>query len=142
MHTSTVVVSVRPVDRRESTFRESDVRVEYFSGTGAGGQHRNKKQCSVRAVHVPSGTQVVRQGRSREDNYREAVAALRAAVESEERSRSSREAAATMKSDFGSGMRGDKVRTYRYGDDRVVDHRTGKSARASDAMRGKFSALW
>lgn len=43
---------------------------------------------------------------------------------------------------IGSGMRGDKRRTYRFQDDSVVDHGTGKSARCSDVMRGRFDLLW
>ena len=60
----------------KTEIRDSDLRVEWFSGTGKGGQHRNKHQCSCRLIHIPTGLVEVRQSRSRESNYQEARQAL------------------------------------------------------------------
>jgi protein subunit release factor A len=80
--------------------------------------------------------------RSRESSYREALDALTAALEAEQSAQSHRNENRTRKQQVGSGMRGDKRRTYRFQDDIVVDHVTGKSARCSDAMRGMMDRLW
>lgn len=117
-------------------------RVEWFSGTGKGGQHRNKHQNSARVIHLPTGLKREAQCRSREASYREAMdALLRDLQRAREDSRASSENS-VRSSQVGSGMRGDKRRTYRFQDGTVTDHETGKSARTRDVMRGGFRLLW
>ena len=121
---------------------DSSFRVEWFSGTGKGGQHRNKKQTSCRVIHIPTGLVEARQGRKRESNLREAKEALIQRLANKEQSSIDSQAKALKKSQVGSGMRGDKIRTYRFQDDQVVDHQTGKTARVTKVMKGKFNLLW
>lgn len=116
--------------------------MEWFSGSGAGGQHRNKHQNCARLFHNPTGLKQERQGRSREANYRDAMAALIAMLDHRLHSGSKVAEDNVRRQQIGSGMRGDKRRTYRFQDDTVVDHVSGKSMQASNAMKGKMSSLW
>lgn len=147
VHTSTVTVALTsasqaserdPLTRRS----EADFRIEWFSGSGAGGQHRNRHLNCARLIHIPTGLKQERQGRSREANYRDAMAALVAMLDDHLRSGSKAVEDNVRRHQIGSGMRGDKRRTYRFQDDAVVDHVTGKSMQASKAMRGLMDGLW
>lgn len=147
MHTSTVTVAVMrqaDIDLRSPLMKRdsSDFLVEWFSGSGAGGQHRNKHQNCARILHIPTGLKQERQGRSREANYRDAMVALTATLDDRLWSGSKAVEDDVRRQQIGSGMRGDKRRTYRFQDDTVVDHVTGKSMQASKAMRGMLSTLW
>jgi peptide chain release factor 1 len=129
------------VDAKKVEVDAKTVRTEWFSGTGAGGSHRNKHQNSCRLIHEPTGTTVTSQQRKRAQSYATAWAEL------ETRLQSSAEDSASQTTDrirselIGSGMRADKIRTYRFQDDIVKDHNTGRSAKASHVMRGKFNLL-
>jgi len=146
VHTSTVTVSVTnksvQVDNSYSQRNENDFKIEWFSGTGKGGQHRNKHMNSCRIIHIPTGLSESRQGRKRENNKREAFDAINRKLDEI----SSRDAYLKLKREkkqqVGSGMRGDKIRTYRFQDDRVTDHQTGKNAKCSKVMKGHFELLW
>ena len=147
VHTSTVTVSVinpNLIDNNDDYQKLSDdhFRVEWFSGTGAGGQHRNKKMNSCRLIHIPTGLVEARQGRKRESNLRDAKEALLQLLSNSQQSHRDGQLNRVKKNQIGSGMRGDKIRTYRFQDDQVVDHQTGKSARVSKVMKGKFNLLW
>jgi protein subunit release factor A len=93
-------------------------------------------------VHVPTGLKQERQGRSRDANYRDAMAALISMLDERLRSGSKAAEDDARRKQIGSGMRGDKRRTYRFQDDTVVDHVTGKSMQTSKAMRGAIGLLW
>lgn len=116
--------------------------MEWFSGSGAGGQHRNRHLNCARLIHIPTGLKQERQGRSREANYRDAMAALVAMLDERLVSGSKAVEDDVRRQQIGSGMRGDKRRTYRFQDDTVVDHVSGKSIQASKAMKGGFTSLW
>ena len=121
---------------------DRDLSVTWFSGTGAGGQHRNKTQNSCRLKHVPTGIVTTAQTRSRDNSYRLAFADLEKKL-NELKGAQTRGMIATMKKkQVGSGMRGDKVRTYRFRDDTVKDHRTDKEATCASVMSGRFDKLW
>ncbi|MBY3432575.1 hypothetical protein HFN89_00110 [Rhizobium laguerreae] len=83
-----------------------------------------------------------RQGRSREANFRDAMTALIAMLDDHLRSGSKAAEDDVRRQQISSGMRGDKRRTYRFQDDTVVDHITGKSMQASKDMKGWISTLW
>lgn len=148
VHTSTVTVAVTSspaegtLDRTLLQRSEADFRVEWFSGSGAGGQHRNRHLNCSRIWHVPTGLKQERQGRSREANYRDAMEALIGMLDDRLRSGSKAVEDDVRRQQIGSGMRGDKRRTYRFQDDVVTDHVTGKSMQASKAMRGGLPSLW
>ena len=145
VHTSTVTVSITdPTIKANNKYfqrDESDYRIEWFSGTGKGGQHRNKHQNSCRMFHIPTGLKQERQGRKREDNLREAKTELNKMLDLQSSQEKSSQLSSIKKSQIGSGMRGDKFRTYRFQDDPVVDHRTGKKAKCTKIMKGRFDLL-
>lgn len=143
VHTSTVTVSVLADDERKAfELREADLEYRWFSGTGAGGQHRNKHQCCLELTHVPTGINRKAQGRSREANAKEARAELLAALSQADGDDAHQDRNATRAAQVGLGMRADKRRTYRFQDDRVVDHGTGRTAKASHFMRGRIELMW
>lgn len=117
-------------------------RIEWFSGTGKGGQHRNKKKCSCRLHHIPTGLCETRQGRSRENNYNDAKNALGALLDQKKREEEHSATSDEKKAQVGSGMRGDKTVTLRFQDDRVQHHETGKSTTTKRYMRGYMDDVW
>lgn len=129
-------------DIRLITFNEDDFKIEWYSGTGAGGSNRNKKQCSCRITHVPTGTISTAQCRSRINSLEEARQSLIKKLTLELNLKNDSELANNRKDKVGSGMRGDKIRTYRLQDDIVKDHNTNKSANATKVLKGNFDLLW
>jgi len=129
-------------DDRLSQRGDDDFRVEWFSGTGKGGQHRNKHQNCCRYIHIPTGMKKEATGRSRETNQRDAREAL--LIELDRQIQDARsDALSTIRRDqTGTGMRGDKIRTYRFQDDVVKDSRSGRIASVEKVMRGNFDLLW
>jgi len=143
VHTSTVTVAViDPSDQPAGRIIDPrDLALEWYSGTGKGGQHRNKKACCLRLTHLPSGLVQTATGRERNANYRDALAALERRLAENAAARRHDATNAARRAQLGSGERGDKIRTYRAQDDRVIDHRTGRAARLADVMAGDFSGL-
>jgi len=139
-------VTVAVIDRIEgigpSTIPEYDLRVEWYSGTGAGGQHRNKHQNSCRITHIPSGLVATAQTRSRQNSYNLAIQNIKETLDNETKRLYNNNIASTRKDQVGTGMRGDKIRTYRFQDDRVQDHTTGKTASTKKVLAGHFELLW
>jgi peptide chain release factor 1 len=125
-----------------AALRDADVRERWFSGTGAGGQHRNKHQNSVELHHLPTGLRRSAQTRSRETSRRAAWEALATALSAQTESRAALDMNLLRTGQIGLGMRADKRRTYRFRDDRVVDDLTGLSASCSRVMRGQVDLLW
>lgn len=142
VHTSTVTVAVIDPSQPKFELDQKDLRIEWYSGTGAGGQHRNKHQNSARVTHVPSGTVVTAQCRSRENSLSQAMDTIVERLDSVFRNQYNSNVASTRKQQVGSGMRGDKIRTYRFQDDRVQDHISNKVASAKKVLAGNFDLLW
>jgi peptide chain release factor 1 len=145
VHSSTVTVSV--LERAQSSDlhamrRKEDFSYRWFGATGAGGQHANKHHNSLELTHLPTGLSVKAQGRSRAANERQAMDALLAKLDAESHTAGYREQNAIRSGQIGSGMRGDKRRTYRFRDDQVEDHQTGKRTSARKFMRGDLELLW
>ena len=144
VHTSTVTVAV--IDRIEgfgpSSIPQSDLKIEWYSGTGAGGQHRNKHQNSCRITHLPSGLIVTSQTRSRQNSLNAAMADLQQRLDAETKRLYNNTIASDRKQQVGSGMRGDKIRTYRFQDDVVKDHLTNKTSSVKKILAGNFDLLW
>lgn len=145
VHSSTVTVAVLWKGDTEissqPTIDEADIEIAWYSGSGAGGQHRNKHMNSVRLRHGPTGLVRTAQCRAREDSYRNALAALTDAVHAMERSGRARDVNRARKRQIGSGMRGDKIRTWRYQDGLVVDHRTGAKTQIERVRAGDWNGL-
>jgi len=146
VHTSTVTVAVTNVDvqtdDRYDMLDDEYFRVEWFSGTGKGGQHRNKHQNSCRMFHIPTGLMESRQGRKREANLKDAKQALLNLLTEHKDQANADEISAIRKHQVGSGMRGDKVRTYRFQEDRVIDHNTNKTLQIKKVFRGNMDKFW
>ena len=142
MHSSTVTVAVLDPSVVSFTVNDADIKLEWFSGTGKGGQHRNKHQTSCRLIHLPTGIVCTSQTRSRDTSYREAREALETRVAEVHMSSHQRTQAITRRLQVGSGERGDKVRTYRFQDGTAKDHRTGAVIPLSRFMSGDIQLLW
>lgn len=141
--TSTVTVAVLPmVSEEELAIPDSDLDWETTRGSGAGGQNRQKNETAVRVRHVPTGTVAYCcDERSQHRNKARALEVLRARLYAKNIQESQDAENAARKAQLGSGQRGDKVRTYRFQDDRVVDHRVGKKVRLADVLAGDLDAL-
>jgi len=146
VHTSTVTVAVLPLASATAAswdkIQDADITTEWFSGTGKGGQHRNKHQNSCRLRHEPTGIVVTAQCRKRSQSYAEAHTELERRVREQLDTQSQSERSALRSSQVGSGMRADKIRTYRFQDDQIKDHQTGRTAKCSQVMRGRFDLLY
>ena len=97
---------------------------------------------SVRLIHIPSGTKQECQGRKRDSNLKIAMASMNERLDSQLNVGTKDITDDIRKKQIGSGMRGDKRRTYRFQDDTVVDHVTNKYEKASKVMKGGFEKLW
>lgn len=142
VHTSTVTVAITDPSEFKTTIQEQDLRIEWYSGTGAGGQHRNKHQNSCRITHIPSGIVATAQCRSRENSLNEARTAIIDKIDNISKMQYNTDIAVDRRRQVGTGMRGDKIRTYRFQDDRVQDHITGKAASTKKVLQGNFDLLW
>jgi peptide chain release factor 1 len=142
VHTSTVTVAVIDPATIKTTINDRDLKIEWYSGTGAGGQHRNKHQNSCRITHIPTGTVATSQCRSRENSYAEALSTIHERVDNNAQMMYNNAVSSDRRTQVGTGMRGDKIRTYRFQDDRVQDHLTDKVASNTKVLAGYFDLLW
>lgn len=143
VHTSTVTVAVLDtVESNKITLTARDLVVEWFSGTGKGGQHRNKHANSCRLKHIPTGLVTTSQTRSRVNSYANALQALQTLLEQQHAQAINTHGNGIRRQQIGSGQRGDKTRTLRFQDDQVIDHRNSKTISARDFMMGKMHVLW
>lgn len=141
-HTSSVKVALVDTDYNETELVDSDLKVSWFSGTGKGGQRRNKCQTSCRMVHIPTGFSETRtSGRSREQNYQECKQAISNRLNQLDKSNFSAKTGEQYKA-AGSGQRGDKIRTIRFQDNQAWDDRTGKIISAKSYMNGGMKEFW
>lgn len=123
-------------------YKDSEFKIEWYSGTGAGGQHRNKHQNSCRITHLSTGQTTTAQCRSRQNSLEQAKKALLNILNSSIYKQHKNIVAENRKEQVGSGMRGDKIRTYRFQDDIVIDHRTNKKYSVKKIMIGYFDLFW
>ena len=129
IHTSTATVAVLPVvEDVEIEINPSDIKMEVFRASGAGGQHINKTSSAVRLIHEPTGIVVECQTeRSQFQNKDNAMKMLRTKLYEIEKEKQDSEVANARKSQVGSGDRSEKIRTYNYPQGRITDHRIGMS---------------
>jgi peptide chain release factor 1 len=128
IHTSTATVVALPeITDREITINPQDLEWQFTRAGGHGGQNVNKVSTAVRLVHKPTGIVTEsRQERFQEANRQIALELLRSRLWEKEEERKTREVVG-YRSPIGRGMRSEKIRTYNYPQDRITDHRIGKS---------------
>lgn len=129
VHTSTAIVSVLPeLEDFDLHIRPEDIEFEAFRAGGNGGQNVNKVSSAVRIKHTPSGIVVVSSNeRSQLQNREIAMQILRAKLWEAEVSKRNESMAELKLTQVGKGDRSEKIRTYNFPQDRVTDHRIGKS---------------
>ncbi len=126
IHTSacTVAVMPEPDEAAAVQINPSDLRIDTFRASGAGGQHINKTDSAVRVTHIPTGIVAECQDdRSQHRNKARALQVLAARIQASERAQRSAAEAATRKGLIGSGDRSDRIRTYNFPQGRLTDHR-------------------
>lgn len=128
VHTSTVTVAVLPeADDVEFEINEAtDLKIDVFRASGAGGQHINKTESAVRITYLPTGLVVECQDeRSQHKNKERALKVLRSKLYEEQQRAQENEIAAVRRSQVGTGDRSERIRTYNFPEGRVSDHRIG-----------------
>ncbi len=127
IHTSTATVAVLPEAQDvDVEINPSDLQIDTYRASGAGGQHVNKTESAIRIIHIPTGTVVECQDeRSQHKNKDKAMKILRSRILEAEREKQMSSIADERKSQVGTGDRSERIRTYNYPQGRISDHRIG-----------------
>ena len=145
IHTSACTVAVMPeaegVDEVEIS--KSDLRIDTYRASGAGGQHVNKTDSAVRITHLPSGIVVECQDeRSQHKNRARAMSLLQAKLLSSAQDKQAEEQAEQRRNLVGSGDRSDRIRTYNFPQGRLTDHRINLTLyKLPEIMEGELGAV-
>ncbi|MCY9591759.1 peptide chain release factor 1 [Paenibacillus chitinolyticus] len=136
IHTSTSTVGVMPeMEEIDIEIKDSDIRVDTFCSSGAGGQSVNTTKSAVRVLHVPTGIMATCQdGKSQNDNKAKALQVLRARIYDVKRQEEEAKYAGERKSKVGTGDRSERIRTYNFPQSRVTDHRIGLTLHKLDTI--------
>ena len=144
IHTSTATVLVMPeVETSNIEIKESDIKMDVYHSSGAGGQSVNTANSAVRLTHIPTGVVVTCQTeRSQLQNRERALNLLKIKINDAIRQKEEQEMGMERKSKIGTGDRSEKIRTYNYPQNRVTDHRINFSVMNLDkVMDGEIDAI-
>lgn len=144
VHTSTTTVAVLPeAEDVELEIDPSDLKIDTFRSSGAGGQHINKTSSAIRITHIPTGTVVECQDeRSQYKNKDKALKVLKSRLLKEKQDKQASEIAADRRSQVGTGDRSERIRTYNYPQGRLTDHRIGLTLyKLEDILNGNLDEV-
>ena len=136
VHTSTATVAVLPeMEEVDVQLNPADIEMQVYRASGAGGQHVNKTSSAVRLIHKPTGIVVAcQEERSQVQNREKCMRMLASKLYEQEQERLSSEVTGLRRSQVGSGMRNERIRTYNFPQGRVTDHRVGLTLYKIDAV--------
>ncbi len=145
VHTSACTVAVMPEadELDDIEINPSDIRVDTFRASGAGGQHVNKTDSAIRITHLPTGLVVECQdGRSQHKNKAQALSVLKSRLLAAQEEKAHSEQAEERKSLVGSGDRSERIRTYNFPQGRMTDHRINLTLyKLDEIMQGDLNQL-
>ena len=127
VHTSTATVAVLPeMEEVDVQINPADIEMQVYRASGAGGQHVNKTSSAVRLIHKPSGIVVAcQEERSQQQNREKCMRMLASKLYEIEQEKLDSEVTGMRRSQVGTGMRNERIRTYNFPQGRVTDHRIG-----------------
>ena len=136
VHTSTATVAVLPeMEQAEVDIRPEDIEMQVYRSSGAGGQHINKTRSAVRLIHKPSGIVVAcQEERSQVQNREKCMQMLASKLYQIEQERIESAVTSERRSQVGTGMRNERIRTYNFPQGRVTDHRIGLTLYKIDSI--------
>ena len=136
VHTSTATVAVLPeMEEVDVQINPADIEMQVYRASGAGGQHVNKTSSAVRLIHKPSGIVVTcQEERSQVQNREKCMRMLASKLYEQEQQRIEGEVTGLRRSQVGTGMRNERIRTYNFPQGRVTEHRVGLTLYKIDSV--------
>ena len=145
VHTSacTVAVLPEPDQLKDVEINSSELRIDTYRASGAGGQHINKTDSAIRITHLPTGLVVeCQEGRSQHKNKAQALSVLAAKLNAQQAQEHQAKEAATRKTLIGSGDRSERIRTYNFPQGRLTEHRINLTLyKLSQIMEGELDEV-
>lgn len=144
VHSSSVTVVVLEEGHADKNvvLRDEDIRVEWYSGSGAGGQHRNKHANCARLIHEPTGTIKTAQARSRAQSLKLARAALEEALSCSSRAAQAQDEMALRRTQIGTAADRQRIRTWAFQRGVLINEENGKKMSLKKAQSGCLDQVW